>query len=518
MCTSKFIAFLVLSFAVHVAYAEELKLFSENVTPVEVKYTEAQIIPFALGQAQSRSLPELPKPIFIGEPLIQTKGIVRGEGFLYVADTGQDSAHNEPAKIWKLNPDTKELKLFYSGPLLTHAKWLYFRRATEANTAELFISDYGEEPTPRSPGTGVGAKVLAATIDSNGDLKTIRVLYGGPPLRSPEGITVVGDTVVLADWAAGPNIEMPDRPGKFNSGKVFLIPALGGAPVEAFPDHRWVTLIGACRYVGEDGKAYIRFVDIDSGRPQGTIKYLPQSGTVEFYRSEIITERPLKLGALERIVIQEKVPLSVSVNNMHAEDSYQLELKGGAVSIDGKKMISYDSSNLTPDKTLNLTILSDSSEPDIKIEAVTIRNGIAIEKQKLVATKQITPDYSPMADNKHGGAVQASLGGPRLIATADGTTQGLYLIPANGGVPSTVWRGKPFSQPMGTQYSWDESKLFMTDQDAGPNGTAAVFELAVPSLKERFELYPNLVNQHPFSPPLGYTYPLEDSPSTQGKK
>ena len=433
-----------------------------------------------------------PKPVVMGYPLIQTKGIARGESFLYIADTGKDGEYNEPAKIWKLDPVTKNLTVLYMGPLLVTGKWLYFKEADSNGPAEVVVSDYGEEPSSRSPGTGKGAKVFAIQLDDNGDANGTRILFEGAPLRSPEGIVVIGDSVILADWAAGPNTSLPDRPGTFNAGKVFEIPLAGGSPLEHFADHTWVTLIGACRYVDEDGRSFLRLIDIDGGRSAGNLS-LPQSGLVQFYRSEIISINPLILGVLEKVLHSEEFLMEVNVQGLQEGDIVEVQAERGGVFADGgvvrKIAISDQALN-----TLSFHLESNRGSPSVAFKTSVIRNRSILDT---VLTEQMKslPDQT-LQDNKHAGAAAASLRHmPRLAASADGTSQSVSWIAPKGGVPVTIWQGTPLTQPMGVMYSWDAEKIWVTDQAAGPNGTAAVFEIDLPPADVRQALFPALRDQ-----------------------
>jgi hypothetical protein len=99
-----------------------------------------------------------------------------------------------------------------------------------------------------------------------------------------------------------------------------------------------------------------------------------------------------------------------------------------------------------------------------------------------------------IANNKHAGRMPLVAGfSPIVGASADGTSKALSLFATNGGTPATLWQGTPFVSPMGTQFSPDASKLWVTDQYAGPNGTAAVFEVDVPILDELSRMFPQAV-------------------------
>ncbi|KAK4441875.1 hypothetical protein QBC34DRAFT_458157 [Podospora aff. communis PSN243] len=439
-----------------------------------------------------------PRPLVMGYPLIQTKGIARAERFLYIADTGKDATHNESAKIWKLDPATRNLTVLYQGPLLVTGKWLYYKEANIHGPAEVIVSDYGEEPSSRSPGTGVGAKVFAIQLDHNGDANGTRVLFEGPPLRSPEGIVVVGDSVLLADWAAGPVTTIADRNATFRSGKVFQIPIAGGPPIERFDDQEFVTLIGACKYVDEDGRNFIRLIDIDGGYPTG-IKYLPQSGLVQFYRSEILTSEPLTFGALEKVLHREEYRTQIEVHGLQVGDILEIQAQNQGVFANGAvvdRIPIFDPSSTQ----FTVHIESFTGTPKIRFKASVIRDGDVITTALIERLKGL--NGATLQDNKHAGAAAADLPTdiPRLAATADGTSQAVYFVAPGGGVPVTIWRGRPFVQPMGVMYSWDASKIWVTDQAAGPNETAGVFEIRLPSPEIRRQLFPRLRDQRPVLP------------------
>lgn len=443
--------------------------------------------------AQVRSQP---RPLFIGPPLIQTKGIVKGVDVLYVADTGKDATHSEPATIWRIDPKTRQVSIFYRGPLLVNAKWLYFLPAEKGRGAELIVSDYGVEVSPRTPGTGEGAKVFSIPVDANGNPGPPRVLYQGTPLRSPEGVTVVGDSAILADWAAGPETSLANRPGTFNRGRIFSIPLAGGPPEVLFPDQIFVTLIAACRYEGEDGNTYIRFIDIDGSRPHREGAYLPQSGLVAFYRTRILSERPLVLGTLERSPIRERIEIEITIPPTVERDSaIELELHDGALFPDGSRVRGLSGLIIATGEPLKLVLESDTDDANVRITMRKIIKGQVVWTALIDKPKSFPP-YQLM-DNKHGGRKAPFSTGPRLMATADGTSRTLSLIPANGGSPVTLWKGDPFVQPMGVQYSWDGKVLWVTDQAAGPQETGAVFEIELPSEDTRRAMFREMKFQRP---------------------
>ena len=120
-----------------------------------------------------------PRVLVSGYPLIRAKGMVKGNGVLYVADSGKNGGNKEAARIWQFDPFKKELKVFYKGPLLEHSKWLYYLAGTGGEPDQLIISDYGVEPAPRIAGTGEGAKVLSIPVNRDNSPGMPRVIYEG---------------------------------------------------------------------------------------------------------------------------------------------------------------------------------------------------------------------------------------------------------------------------------------------------------------------------------------------------
>lgn len=432
-----------------------------------------------------------PVALHIGPPLIQTKGLVAGKDVLYVADTGKDAKHNEPARIWKFDLRSSTLSKLYEGPLLINAKWIFYRSVkTPGMLGELYVADYGVEPNARTPGTGEGAKVFVIPIDGAGDAMEPRVLHDGPPFRSPEGITVVGETVIVADWAAGPTTTLGDRPGQFNRGQLFALPTSGGTPTLLFQSQVFVTLIGVSHYSGEDGHQYLRLIDIDGGRPHTEAAFLPQSGLPAHYRARILSTRPLALGNLQRIEMQEEIDIPLTVEGLKPDEQVEFELHDTARTTSNARtlrMTAAQLSGLTP----QLKLVTSDLDPFVRA-TMRVRKGQTVRYEKFLdvpkgvlvgramdpkETHVPEPDFPELA---------------RAGVTPDGTSAGLYLSPADGGVPTALWRGAPFAQPMGARYSADGSRVYVSDQSAGPNGTAAIFAVELPSKSARLALYPRL--------------------------
>ena len=436
-----------------------------------------------------------PRPIKFGYPLIQTKGMAIGGGYLYISDTGKDGTHDEAAKIWRLDPKTGNLDLFYSGDVLVNSKWLYYLSLQNYRSAMLVVADYGVEPAPRSPGTGEGAKVFVLPIKDDGTAGEPRILHEGPPFRSPEGVTVIGDTVIVADWAAGETGSRPEAPDvKFLRGAMFRLPLAGGFPVKIFPEQKWVTLIGTCVYF-DRGKMYLRMIDLDSGRiDRSDLAYLPQSGTPEFFQAEIKSTAPLVLGELERTILTEDGPVDINIPKLKQGEHVVIRTGRGARFDDDsvEKTISRKEFDLNG----NVTFIV---RTDMSVTSIPLAGEVRDEQGNVSSTFELTipKDLTVAAivmDNKHAGAMVApelEKFEPLLHATADGTTRSVVLFSPAGGTPATLWRGSPLKQPMGIQLSENQRSIYVTDQAGGPNGHGAVWEIKLPSVAEKRLLFPN---------------------------
>ena len=458
--------------------------------------TDKSLLALSFPDSQGLSLASeryRPRVVVSGYPLIRAKGIVKGRGVLFIADSGKSGTYNEPARIWRLDPTSRRLDLFYQGPMLLNSKWMYYRMGAAPGDDQLIVSDYGAEPTPREPGTGEGAKVFYIPVRPDHTAGGPQLIHGGPPLRSPEGVTVIGKTVILADWAAGPPATRPEAPNNpFLSGVVFAIPLEGGAPRRLFPEHTFITLIGACIYF-ENDQMYLRLIDIDGGRKDTSVTAeLPQSGLVAFFRSKVESAEPLRLGPLEEVPLTEDVPITLGLQDVLRDDT--IVIKG----LEGTRFQDDTSTAAIPgtpqNRTQTVLARSPLRNSDLKFEVKIVGVDGAIKNTTFGTIPKRIVGSPILANNKHGGAMIASVGfGPIVTATADGTSQSLSLIPTQGGSGGVVWQGEPFVSPMGTQFSWDGTKLWVTDQFAGPNGTAAIFEVDVPSLYERHRMFPNTV-------------------------
>ena len=434
-----------------------------------------------------------PEPLVFGYPLIQTKGIVKAERSLFIADTGKDRNHTEQAKIWRYDLDLEELSLFYSGPLLVNSKWIYYKSKTDTEPAYLIVSDYGEENAPRTPGTGRGAKVFKIEIVNGVEAGKVTVLHEGPPFRSPEGVTVIGDDVIVADWAAGPLVSA--REAEFNRGQLFKLPLSGGAPEVLFEDHDWVTLIGVCNY-SIDGKLYLRLIDLDSGRHGTAYSYLAQSGTPEYFFAEVLNVSPLKLGPLERIRLTESGPIALDLKGVMKSDRVRLVLSGDAFFDNGLQSRTITREEIPADGVYTVFVDSDMSAETVDMDVLAYKQTTVISKRHISIPKN-NNQTSTILDNKHAGAMNAESAvyetmGTILHTSADGTTRSVVLFPPAGGPIATVWRGEPLTQPMGVQFSDDGKYIYLTDQAAGPDGTAVLFKIPVPDKDNIRAVFPRL--------------------------
>jgi hypothetical protein len=426
-----------------------------------------------------------PQAVFIGPPLIEPRGMVKGKGWLYISDSGHDENHSEPATIWRLDPKTKRLDVFYRGPLLINSKWLWFVEGAEGRPDELLVSDFGEEPAVHSEGTGVGAKVFAIEVRTDGSAGSTRVLHEGLPFRDPQGITVIGDTVIVADTRAGELRSRADAPGvKFSNGVIFALPLQGGNPVRLFSDQVFVTLVGSCTYFDGDGQ-YLRFWDIDGAR-RDTSKYawMPHSGFALLKRVRIESVKPLTFGPVETVPFIEEFPIKFNVEGLKANSIVVLRGLNGTTLAGGNESL----------------VLKAAGPTTVIVEGATTESKLSVEATIIEDDKPIfgpgrfdipKDDESALAiarDNKHAGArADYILNG--VDVTVDGIPRTVGLFPRQGGVITLIWQGPPLSTPMASQASWDGSLIYVTDLSGGPNGTGAVWQLPMPSMAQISSMY-----------------------------
>ncbi|MER8894204.1 hypothetical protein [Mesorhizobium sp. M0676] len=423
----------------------------------------------------------LPEPLYVGSPLIQTKGVILVGRRLFISDTGKDGKHKERATIWKFDLDSKSLEIFYRGPLLETSKWLAYSPGQGALGPEIIISDLGVEPTPRQPGTGEGAKVFAIPLNQDGTPGEPRIIFSGPPLRSPEGVAVVGDSIVLADWAAGQEMSRPEMPTeKFRRGKIFKIPLAGGTPVELFPEHEWVIVIGVDAFQTPERK-FVEFIDIGSGRlDESGRSPLPYEGTPEVFRSEVISESPLELGPPERILVTEDSAVALKIDGM--APGYRLSVTPSGTTRFGDESVvkMFDNEDLQRSGGLAAVILrSDVSLANVSVNARILEGDTEVSTSEFTFQKPLQWN-GPLAHPKKDSAI-ARGHAPLMKIGADGTTSSIFVFPFAGGTPGILWRGAPLSQPIGTQATTDGEAIYVTDQSAGPNETSGIFSVRTPS-------------------------------------
>lgn len=428
--------------------------------------------------------PSFYKPTIVASgPMIQTKGIYPGREFFYITDTGKDARHDENGRIWRFNPATGDLELFYTSKDLINPKWIFYHESDSGKDDILLISDYGREPVRRSPGTGEGAKVVVVEISNSGEIGKVRTLHEGAPFRSPEGVTLIGDTVIVSDWAAGPETTRYEAPNDiYLSGRVFALPLDGSQPpVELFPSKKWVTLIGACQFNLENGDTYLRLIDIDGGRIDDEYPTFERSGLAKYWTSRVISKKPLVLSELSPTPLFENTIINFKVDN--ASKYYS------------KIIISNEWNNFTfyrgdLSKNYNtITVQSPISESFIDLiiqETDEENNTISISTKSI--EKSLSGAILPF-DNKHAGAItkptRRASGNTEqhltLSGSADGSSQTLFLFKPLGGPLASLWHGAPFSQPMGVQFARDGKSVYVTDQDAGEDGKSVLFEIPMPS-------------------------------------
>jgi hypothetical protein len=423
--------------------------------------------------------------------MIQTKGIFPGRGYLYIADTGKDEKHNEPGRIWRFDPLSSNLTLFFESVDLINPKWLYYYTGATKEEDRVIISDYGEESTPRQRGTGRGAKVIAIPVRSDGVAGSPAILHAGPPLFNPEGVTVIGRTVILSDWAAGPLTTRPEVPNDpYHAGAVFAIPMDGGPVTQLFPDHQWITLIGACQFEDASGILYLRLIDIDGGRLDTAQPTFARSGVAAFWRAQVLSKEPLRLGPLEEIPLTEDFALELPLATLNQRASQiRIDTRDGAKFPNGSTSQAFAIESVRRLGAIRTVVQSSIRDVDFAITtSVLDEDNHLLEEQRHVFRKDMARSILPL-DNKHGGRAPPKMVLP-LSASADGTSQTLFLFPSSGGTPAVLWHGAPFSQPMGVQFSADGLSLYVTDQNAGPDGKSVLFKVNLPQSAEIASMFP----------------------------
>jgi len=459
--------------------------------------------PGTISEARNVS-PFTPKRIAGGHPMIQTKGIYPGRNNqYYITDTGKDGSHKEPGKVWRFDANDKSVTLFYESDRLINPKWLFYYTGSSPDEDRVIVSDYGEEPVPRQPGTGVGAKVMSIPVLADGKAGDPKILHEGAPLRSPEGVTVIGKTVILADWAAGDLVKREGKPdAEYLSGVVFSLPLEGGTPVPLFPEKKWVTLIGACQFFDEKGDLYLRLIDIDGGRLDTAFPALPQSGVAAFWTAKVLSQEPLSLAEPQKVTFTEDFLLKVAFADLNLDSqstTLTVQLAGAARFEDGTDSQTLSTEYLRAAGGLSLVVKSPLDDVRIDVKLVQRdRTGAELRSGDHVIEKDLARSVVPF-DNKHGGAsrMQAfSSGGETgalpfvLTGSADGTGRSVFLFPPGQTTPAVLWQGDPLVSPMGVQFAADGLSLYVTDQSAEPDGTSALFEILLPSQADLRAMFP----------------------------
>lgn len=430
-----------------------------------------------------------PVPVVIGYPLIEPRGLVKGKGFLYISDSGRDENHNEKATIWRLEPYQKKLEIFYRGPLLKSSKWLWYVFGTNGKPDEIVVSDFGEELGFHQQGTGSGAKVFSIEVKPDGSAGATRILHEGLPLRNPQGVTVIGNTVIVSDTRAGEITNRKDAPDvKFRNGSLFAIPLAGGKPISLFPNHTFVTLVGSCVYE-EDGQLYVRIWDIDGGR-RDTSKFawMDHSGFIALKRTKVESVEPLRLGPLEDVPLLEEFSASVLLNKVNRAEGISIKGLNGTTLLGGLDRLTLAGGSIS-DTRLQFIAASPISEATVRVEVTFTRaSDNQVMTQVMEFDKDNASEIAPFRDNKHGGASVTSVG-PRLDVSVDGIARTVTMFPPAGGISVNVWQGTPIGTPMASHFSWDGKVIWISDLNGGPKGTGAVWQIPVPSDQERAMMY-----------------------------
>ncbi|MGO7182493.1 hypothetical protein ACCT14_20520 [Rhizobium brockwellii] len=427
-----------------------------------------------------------PKIVASGD-MIQTKGIYPGRGYFYIADTGKDRKHSEIGRIWRFDPKSGQLVKFYESDNLLTPKWIFYYTGATPSEDQLIVADLGDEPIPRNPGTGVGAKVISIPIREDGTAGPAKILHEGKPFRSPEGVTVIGKTVILSDWAAGSETtrpEVPDDP--YLQGLVFALPLEGGPPRVLFSNQKWVTLIGACQFRDIHGDLFLRLIDIDGGRLETEEPTFPRSGLVKYLIAKVMSEEPLVLGELKEQKLYEDVPIVLPAGVLEAASGFKIRLKNGVLFLDGSTEKTFGSG------TSRFTVRSPNTDDEVAFRASLLDSSGKEIKTHEVSVPKLQEGGAVPLNNKHAGSGREKFSHSEgvLSGSVDGTSRALFIFPPKGGTPAILWRGVPFHEPMGVQFAKDGSKVYVTDQAAGTDGKSVLFELTMPdenALSEMFD-------------------------------
>lgn len=468
--------------------SQVVRFFGEPPMSVQIK-ADSTLHGFGFGSGPDERF--RPVPVAIGYPLIEPRGLVKGRGFLYISDSGRDENHNETATIWRLEPYQKKLEVFYRGPLLKSSKWLWYVFGTEGKSDEIIVSDFGEELGFHQQGTGSGAKVFSIQVKPDGSAGETRILHEGAPLKNPQGVTVIGNSVIVSDTRAGEITSRKDAPDvKFRNGALFSIPLAGGKPTRLFGEQTFVTLVGSCVYE-EDGQQYIRIWDIDGGR-RDTSKFawMDHSGFIALKRTKVESVEPLRLGPLEDIPLLEEFSVSVLLDKANRAERISVKGVNGTILSEGLDQLTHAGGSIL-DNRLKFIAASPISESKVRIEITYTRaSDNRTTTQTMEFDKDDSSEISPFRDNKHGGAA-AVPGEQRLDISVDGIARTVTMFPPAGGISVNLWQGAPIGTPMASHFSWDGKVIWLSDLNGGPNGTGAIWQIPVPSNQELTAMYTN---------------------------
>ncbi|MDW9378068.1 hypothetical protein NKZ03_00120 [Sinorhizobium meliloti] len=470
---------------VPLVHSQDMSIASDVAVP-EVQYLKpfSGSAPFSVAPISTADPSFMPQAIHSGPPIIEAKGIVEGRRFLYISDTGKDQTHNEQATIWRVDPSNGMVVQFYRSPLLVNSKWLFYLQR-DGEPDQLIVSDFGEEPVLHQEGTGAGAKVLAIEVLADGTAGSARVLHEGPPLRSPQGITVIGETVIVSDAAAGEPSKRYDAPDvEYLSGAVFAIPLGGGVPIRLFPDQTFVTLVGADSHTSKEG-TFLKVMDIDGGRHDtSSFAWMPHSGFAMLYRAEVLSDDPLRLGALTPVPLVEKFQITVQLDGIRLDQSIILEGWRGTTFGGGHQTLVLTPSDLSGKTELILAVESPTTVPTIQLRLHVSEPPPSTEYRvlrDLELAKDPTNGNAVILDNKRTkySARSDTMG---LGATIDGLSRSLSLLPPEGGIPVVLWKGSPFVSPIGVEYSSDGELIWVTDHKGGADDTSTIWKIRGPSI------------------------------------
>jgi hypothetical protein len=215
---------------------------------------------------------------------------------------------------------------------------------------------------------------------------------------------------------------------------------------------------------------------------------MPHSGFSALKRARVESAIPLKLGPLENVPFVEEFPIEMQAGltagqTMVVTGSDETTLSGV------RNSMTLRAADQVGDK-MPIIAESPTTRPSVVLDVKIVdEQGGIVDSKHFEIPKNVANPIAPLRDNKHAGARVATDEGDWLDTTVDGLSKTVSLFPKRGGLTANVWQGAPLMAPMASQPSWDDKKIWITDLDAGPGGTGAVWQVPMPQPAERTRMY-----------------------------